>query len=260
MSAAWATEAAMVADFSAWAQHCGWVVYAETGGWDLVLVRPDDGFQVGVEAKLSLNAKVLCQVIEHDRGDTSGPDCHAVLVPAPKAVNGIETIAERLGIAVIQARPRGRSEYTPGWTGPIFKPELPRSKDGLYYHSRVDWPERCPDRRLTLPDYIPDVTGGHPSPVQLTAWKIAALKAAVIIEDRGFITRADFKALRLSPSRWTQFWLRSDGRGGWVPHRMPDFKAQHPVNYEQIKADMPKWLTWPQPVRQPSLIAGGEAA
>lgn len=248
----WKTEAAMVADFVAWVAHdtAGhrnreaelWTVYAETAGWDLLLVRQADGFQIGVEAKLSLNAAVLCQVIEHERGDSWGrgsPDCHAVLVPRAKAVNGLSTIARRLGIVVITGSEPDRYR---DWKGPAFSPSLPRIDDHLYLHSREAWPERCPDERCKLPEYVPDVTGGHSAPVKLTQWKIAAIKAQILLETRGYITRADLKALKMSPTRWTQDWLKSNGEGGWVTcGRMPDFKAQHPVNYEQIKADFPKW-------------------
>lgn len=261
----WKTEAAMVADFVAWIDHDTrghrnrdaepWTVYAETAGWDLLLVRQADGFQIGVEAKLSLNAKVLCQVLEHDRYKPEvGPDCCAVLVPEPKAVNGLEIIAKRLGIVIILGSVRDGS-YRPG---PTFGPDLPRLGEQIY-DWREDWPERCPDKRCPLPDYVPDVTGGHSAPVKLTQWKVAALKAQVLLEERGFITRADLKALKMSPTRWTQFWLRSNGQGGWVPRpEMPDFKAQHPVNYEQIKADFPKWSK-DLPASAASLFPGAAA-
>jgi hypothetical protein len=248
----WATEAEMVADFVAWAEPEGWTAYAETAGWDLLLVRAEDGFQIGVEAKLSLNAKVLVQVLEHDHGgNRGGPDCQAVLVPRVNAVQGLAYIANRLGIVVITA-----SEATK-YSKKGFSPRLPKTDEYLM-DWREEWPERCPDQRCHLPEYVPDVSGGKPSPVALTNWKIAALKAVVIMEFRGAITRGDFKALKLSSSRWTQFWLRSNGEGGWVPTaRMPDFKAQHPVNYEQIKADFETWKSV-LPAYQPSLAAPAE--
>ena len=61
-----------------------WVVYPETGGFDIVLVRKEDGFQIGVEAKLKLNGKVISQAAEYAGSwysCQSGPDCRAVLVP-----------------------------------------------------------------------------------------------------------------------------------------------------------------------------------
>lgn len=242
----WATEADLVAEFVAWAEPQGWTAYAETAGWDLLLVRIEDGFQIGIEAKLSLNAKVLCQVIEHDRwSDRGGPDCHAVLVPAPKTVGGLATIAASLGVVVIHALGPAPKNVRRS----PFSPALPKLKDTLW-HWHEDWPERAPDKRCKLPDYVPDVSGGHSAPVKLTEWKIAALKAVIIMEVRGFITRAEFTALRLSPSRWTQYWLKSNGSGGWIPTTAtPDFKAQHPVNYEQIKADFAKWDPAAQPAK-----------
>ncbi len=243
----WETEAALVADFVAFAAHYGWVSYAETCGWDLIVVRPEDGFQIGVEAKLSLNAKVLCQVLDHDRTSGEGPDCHAILVPRPKLVNGLDYIAGRLGITVISGdEPKNWSRYK----GPSFFPDLPRLNDSTW-DWREDWPQRCPDRRCKLPDYVPDVTGGKAAPLRLTEWKIAAIKAQIILETRGRLTRHDFKMLRINASRWTQFWLKSDGNGGWVDDgNMPDLKAQHPVNYEQIRADAAKWMPPAAPTQQ----------
>lgn len=238
----WKTEAELVADFVRCAEQQGWTAYAETEGWDLLIVRKADGFQVGIEAKMSLNATVLCQVLARgSNGRTDGPDCHAVLVPAPKSVHGLQTIARHLGIVVIEAKKRllgGHNGYG------SFSPDLPDIRDTPYYWAEK-WPELCPDRRLTLPDYVPDVAGGHPAPVRLTPWKVAAIKIAIIIEIRGFVTRADFKALNVSSSRWTQFWLKSNGESGWIPKgssSMPNLRAQHPVNYEQIKADAAKWM------------------
>lgn len=261
----WETEAAMVADFTLWvlAQGIGnpnrptdpWTVYAETGGWDLVLVRQSDGFQIGVEAKLKLNALVLAQAIGHDRYDRGlGPDCIAILAPAPKVVNGVEALARALGVAVIMAGPpvsrdpwhaeqmerMGRKLPPPC---PRFGPELPYTCRFRETWER-DWPERAPDQRIVLPDYVPDVTGGHSAPVKLTPWKVGALKVTAVLERRGWVTRKDIKALGIDPGRWTQErWLHSLGEGRWeIGRNMPAFKAQHPVNYAQIMADMPKWL------------------
>lgn len=240
----WKTEAAMVADFTAWVGRAGgWTAYAETAGWDLLLVRDADGFQIGIEAKLSLNAAVLCQVIGHDSvwAPGVGPDCHAVLVPRAKSVNGLATIAKRIGVVVITGH------EPPSYRGgghPAFGPELPTTADRWAMRDDVAqqaWPEHFPEARCKLPEYVPDVTGGHSAPVQLTIWKIAALKIAVLLEVRGHVTRADFKALGIDARRWTDSWLKSNGEGGWVAANMPDFRRQHPVNYEQIKADLPKW-------------------
>ena len=257
----WTSEAAMVADFVAWVKEHPdrarqtrnadtWTVYPETCGWDLVLRRDQDGLTIGVEAKLSLNATVLCQALSGVGSDyASEPDVRAILVPEVKCVGGLETIARHLGIQVIDAyAPRILDEwerkYTKREPRPTFRPELPWSQRGGWEESR-DWMERCPDRPLKLPDYVPDVEAGVPSPLQLTDWKIRAIKVAVVLARRGWVTRADFKALKIDMSRWTQgHWLAPGAaRGHWVAsERMPNFRAQHPTNFAQIEADLEKWL------------------
>lgn len=39
-----------------------WTPYAETAGWDILLAA-DDGTQIGIEAKLKFNLKVLAQCL-----------------------------------------------------------------------------------------------------------------------------------------------------------------------------------------------------
>lgn len=237
--AAFTSETALCAEFIANATKDGkWVAYAETGGWDIVMVRKADGFQIGIQAKLTLNAKVLDQSLPDrywDRG-TIGPDCRAVLVPSGSC-GGLSRICEFLGITVIrQQSPDERARYAHGFT-----PDLPseRYSDGSGARHWMEW---APVNRVKLPDFIPDVAAGSSAPVQLTDWKVKALKLCILLEQRP-VTRADFKALSLDPSRWTQFWLIKKPEG-YVPSRyMPNFKAQHPVNYEQIKAESEKWMT-----------------
>lgn len=250
----WTTERAMVADFTAWVRHQGWQVYAETGRWDLVVVRPEDGFQIGIEAKLRLNADVLCQVLAHDTRlrQGYGPDCRAVLVPEAKAVGGLVAIARRLNVVVVTGSGPATEHHSfcragvwyggrDGWKGCCFNPGLPDKNDGQY--TDPAWPELCPDQRITLPEYVPDVVGGASAPVALTHWKIQAIKIACLLEYRGWVTRSDFKALHLHMSRWTEgAWLSRADCGRWIAGPgLPDFRAQHPMNYEQIKADLPEW-------------------
>lgn len=84
----------------------------------------------------------------------------------------------------------------------------------------------------------------HAAPVQLTEWKISAIKLMILLERKGAVTRADMKALRLSPTRWTDryhgFLMASPT--GYVKHTgTPDLKAQHPKNWAEIEADFDKW-------------------
>lgn len=214
-----------------------WTSYAETAGWDILLVREADGFQIGVEAKLKLNLQVINQAIEDSIHwvNHAGPDCRAVLVPEGEL--GFDIIADYIGITIIRVRP----PYEKGVSGPIFTPYLPALKES-WLHS--EWHEWCPTKRHKLPDYIPDVAAGSSAPVQLTEWKIAAIKIMVTLEQRGYVTRADFKALKIDHRRWLKpnSWLLVEN-GRYVRGSMPDFKSQHPKVYEQIVADASKWMT-----------------
>lgn len=220
-----------------------WVAYAETAGWDILLVRRSDGFQIGVQAKLRFNIDVINQTIEGHRSydtDRVGPDCRAVLVPHH---GGLSTIAAYIGITVITVRSARRK---PGWggiriEGIIFEPNLPSESDRW---QNEDWHEWAPASRHKLPDYVPDVPAGASAPLQLTQWKIGAIKIAIILEKRGWVTRADFKHIGINPQRWLangNGWLRVvDGK--LVADMMPDFKKQHPKVWKQIAADEDKWM------------------
>lgn len=227
-----ATEAELCAAFIK-ALPDGWTSYAETQSWDILLVRDDDGFQIGVQAKLKLNVDVINQAIEDGSSwREHGPDCRAVLVP-DDAGHGFGKICDYVGLTVI--RMKGEKGYRPAWHRG-FSPELPKRSN---WHQ--DWHEMAPTHRHKLPEYVPDVAAGAPSPLQLTEWKIKAIKIAVLLEEDGSVTRKDFAHLRLDHRRWVAAgWLKTES-GGYVGNAMPDFRAQHPVVYAKIRADLDKW-------------------
>lgn len=215
-----------------------WTAYAETAGWDILLLRRNDGFQVGIQAKLRLNTDVINQTIEeygYIGCDRPGPDCRAVLVPAGDA-GGFDRIAAYIGFTIIRM-----SVPDIRWRQQLFRPSLPIPADR--YSSRDDWHEWAPVKRHGIPEYIPDVRAGSPSPIQLTAWKISALKLEATLERNGFVTRADFRSFGLDHRRWLApgyDWLQKDGvEGNYVRGpRFPNFAGQHPVVFEQVKADL----------------------
>jgi hypothetical protein len=255
MSTEFVTEADLVKAFCSCVERYNarrdkhdWAIYAETGGFDLLLACRRTGVQVGVEAKLALNLKVISQALEGS--DLSyvehGPDYRAVLVPrGPSVQKGIGTICRRIGLTVLTVygyKTSWRGTHSPEWQA---YPSLPDEDGGLLWDLR-EWHPWLPAKRIELPEYIPDVEGGHSSPIALTNWKIRAIKLMILLDRNGRVSRGDMKALGISPTRWTDSYhgfLKADAdAGGYVRcSRTPDFRAQHPRNYVEIEADFEKW-------------------
>lgn len=234
-----ATEADLCAEFIRWVkseagkyrhghQVPNWTPYAETAGWDILLVA-EDGTQIGIQAKLKFNMKVLHQCLPSswDSWHDEGPDYRAVLVPDSDEQHS--DICQSLGLTLMHA-------IAPGWRGNTteFNPPLSMHRwDGGWHY----W---SPRTRCKLPEFVPDVVAGASAPVQLTEWKVAALRIVAVLETRGFVTRQDFKTFKIDPRRWT-------GPSGWlIPGPVPgqftrgpslDFDLQHPGVYAQVLAD-----------------------
>jgi hypothetical protein len=215
-----------------------WIAYPETAGFDILLIRKSDGYQIGIEAKLKFNINVLCQILEDGWSCDVGPDYRAILVPG-YGTTTLKPITDYIGITVIRiCKELNYLSYRQRFT-----PDLPTIKSGIGWHGG-DWYDWCPTERCKLPEYVPDVAAGVSSPIQLTKWKIGAIKIAIILEERGWVARPDFKHVGIDYRRWIareSGWLKP-GEIGWVADRLPDFKAQHPQVYEQIRADMSKWF------------------
>lgn len=254
-------EAALCAAFIA-ALPEGWTAYAETAGFDILLVRGADGAQIGVEAKMTLNAKVLMQALEGIYGGggehSEGPDFRAVLVPYGTAGAEMRSIARYLGAAVIECRAADEGEkeierqvakhgeyyrrYATREYKP-FAPELPAAND--YCDWRLTWVDFCPVKRCDVPDYVPDVVAGASGPSQLSSWKVKAIKVCIILEKRGWVSVSDFKHIGIDRKRWLDMgWLtgREGFRGHYVAGKYSlDLRNAHPVNYGQIEADYQTW-------------------
>lgn len=237
-----------------------WTAYPETAGWDILLVRKADGVQVGIQAKLKLNGNVLTQCLEGGWAERNGPDYRAVLVPAEE--RGWERICAYIGISVIGVSLEKRwsmsaKDYI---TVSRVYPALPDRGADNWNGDR--WYEWLPAKRCALPEYVPDCAAGTASPIQLTDWKIKAIKACIILERHGYLTRADFKHLWLDHRRWIARdfgWLTIDEtRKVYVAGpRLPDLKREHPRNWDEIEADWPKWA--PPALRMVSPVTAGLA-
>lgn len=220
------TEAALCEAFVTWVRNGGgtryppWKVYPETGDFDLLLVDPD-GRQMGVEAKLSMNAKVLVQALPSRWNQGEGPDWRAILVP--RINEELSEIARLHGIIVFTPYPTQMRERVD------FDPMLTETM----YSTWFDW---NPERRCELPPMIPNVPAGVPAPVKLTMWKVGALKVLAHIEVHGSITAREVRGYGVDPRRFcsTDGWLKSAGDGKWTRGTIPAFDAQHPDEYAEI--------------------------
>jgi hypothetical protein len=222
-----------------------WTIYHESCGYDLLLVEDQTGVQLGLEAKLLLNLKVINQVLP-SRYSRNGPDYRAVLVPDRAVQPGLGEICNQIGIGILgvynSRMGYGNHKPKPEWN---INQGLPDEREAFDFSMR-DWHPWLPEMRCVLPEYVPDVVGGKPAPVALTEWKIRAIKLLVLLERRGHVTRKDMRILKISPTRWTAgsygYLLADKALGGYVAcSNTPDLRSQHPVNYAQIEADYEKW-------------------
>lgn len=233
-------EADLCAAFIAAIDQAVWTPYAETAGWDILLVRKADGFQIGIQAKLKLNAHVLNQAAETTYDvDRGGPDCRAVLVPHG-GDRGLETLAAYVGITVISFR----GEPPRGCWWSRYQPSLPGEQPHIDGY-REYWFEMCPVRRETLPDYVPEHhLAGRPSPITLTHWKVQAMRLCITMERRGYLTRQDFKYFGVDHRRWmagVTGWLAVENGRYVKGTHFPDYRREHPKVYAEIEADFDTW-------------------
>lgn len=171
------TEAELCDQLIKVARACGYQVHAEVSGWDLLIVCRETGTQLGVQAKLRPSVDVLAQALGHER--LPGPELHAVLVPvAPPA---FITVARRLNVHVIQGVLLGELSL-PIIFGNKFR----------WTHTRREW---VPEVEVYTP-------AGVPSPRSITRWKLAAVKLCMLARERGHVTAADLRELKLSRNWW----------------------------------------------------------
>jgi hypothetical protein len=222
------SEAALCAAFIAWVSRTdpGVQCYAEWAGWDILLAYPE-GWQVGIQAKLRLNAEVLGQAALsiYDDGIV-GPDFRAVLVPER---NGWSGIASRLGIIAFWAhqQPYDYGRKADDWD---FLPTLTQPR-----YITEGWTDWNPVRRHDLPPgESTDSVAGSSAPVTLTHWKLGALRVLAELAVTGTITTKRIRQIGIDPGRWTTYrWLEpGTKRGLWTRGaKCPRFDEQHPSAY-----------------------------
>lgn len=222
----------------------GWTAYAETAGFDILLVRAIDGAQIGIEAKLTLNPKVVLQAAESRSAGycrQQGPDFRAVLVPWGKAASELSAICRMLGVTIIQMKTKEVYQAERYGLKRKFSPDLPKINDSYWLE---DWFDCAPWSRCTLPEYVPDVAAGKPSPTQLSEWKIRAIKIGILLERTGFVTKADFAQISINYRRFLDMgWIAPSGeRGKYIAGKYSlRLREQHPTVVPLIEADFDKW-------------------
>lgn len=239
----------------------GWTVYPETAGFDILAVYDETGHQLGIEAKLQLNAKVADQIIPADsywEAGSPGPDFRAVIVPCiTDASVGIARMLGILGVLVWApdmdhhyksgnfervytfVRAFGRNNYLTS-RGELIGNDR-RAYDaeaGRLMGWDSAWHDWNPPRRCDLPEIVPTVRAGVPAPIRLTPWKIGALRVMADLEIHGFVTAKSVREHSVDSRRFcaSDGWLQSLGGGRWGMGTMPRFDKQHPDEYAQIIA------------------------
>lgn len=187
------------------ARAVGFRVYPETEGWDLLLVRPGDGFQVGIQAKLRPNVEVLYQTIRGSEYLRKGPDVRAIAVP--EATAAIVEVARALRVLVLEVSILDLASSSPER----------RHWESTRLDSRI---ERAPvwetSGRCWVPPIESDLPAGTPAPITLSRWKVATAKICAVLRDEGSITAERLRELGGNPSTW-RAWL--DPIAGTKPRR-----------------------------------------
>lgn len=192
------------------AKDNGWKVFPETSGFDLLLVKD---IQIGVQAKLKDNIKVLAQALEgrHTYGNTKWtfeePNLRAVLVP--NASNEFMRVAGELGIFVIIgstlswdfSKNTGAESY---WAKSIS----PYTTLNKYNRKYLIIPKSI----CWVPEVEIIVPAGVKSPKEITPWKIKAVRLCLELEKKGFLTSKDFKDMKVHIALWrSKRWLLDSG-------------------------------------------------
>lgn len=227
------TEADLCDAYIAFMSKHGWICYPETAGFDILCVRPKEGWQLGVHAKLKLNADVVGQIFpsgrEYQYSRDEGPHFRAILVRDPQG--GFVNLLNAVGIMVTWPEHDSYGYRGAGRTW-RFKHEAERYELAWY-----DWNPLAPCR---LPEMVPTVRAGVPAPIQLTPWKIGALKVLAYLEVHGSIDRRTVANFGVDPRRFCAsdgYLRKADQPGHWqLRDRIPPFAKQHPTEYAKLLA------------------------
>lgn len=187
-------ESELCKSFISVAKEHGWTIFPEQNYWDFIMVR--NGIQVGVQAKLKANKKVLCQALPKLPYNGEGPQYRAVLVGGHKgrSFKAREeneslfcSLADSLKIIVFNMSKNSILDYgynTQSLGGYKFEYNLHLR----HYHwgpKKLEW----------LPDFVPNLPAGVPSPESVSKYKLAMLDLRELELERGWICLKDCKRI-----------------------------------------------------------------
>ncbi len=191
------TEAELCEALSTAARALGFKVFSETAGFDLLLVSEsakgfDAGDQIGVEAKLRANWQVLYQALPRPLG-IHHPDFYCVLVPT--CDRDYCELAGRLEISVIVGHELVGSDLH------MFPFDM---------HRRRRWYRQRAKGTCWVPDVeVVGMAAGTKSPLQITQWKMNAIKVCMRGVHNGFLTKKDFEECHVSMPRFLEMgWIK----------------------------------------------------
>ncbi len=179
-----------------------------------------------------------------DLATADGWTVYPALVPWQDS--GFADVCRLCGVTAVTIKTK--TKYGPRFEDlgrePWIEPALPTTElaDPFVSWSRRAWTPHHFVEPCWIPPYVPDLPAGVPAPIQLTHWKVQAVRLCVLLRERGFITTADIRAAKLSPTYFTQNLLVPEGRVGrmfrYVPRpgtRLPD--EDHPDIAAKIREE-----------------------
>lgn len=190
-----------------WLERCGFEVYPEVAGWDLIAVRLAPGQlavrgrdrtvlaleQVGIHAKLRANCDVLAQAMRDD--DHRRYPAHP-FVAVPRPGQAFVRVARQLGLGVIDSDGRKRR---PAW-------KTRADPAGAVDPVAVAWPQAHGNPQLVLPPIASRViVAGAPSPRSLSPWRVKALRFLIWARQQESFAASDVAGFGLRP-HWAQSW------------------------------------------------------
>lgn len=168
------------------AQKSGFTSYPEQGGWDIVLVR--NKVQVGIQAKLRPNLKVVSQAISSFEGREK-PHYAAIAVGNIKRDESADLcyVANKCGIVVINM-----SNHVNEWLAGNKGRNWIWSEEGGFVKFARKYRIKS-DSRIWLPEFVPDLEAGIKSPKTVSKFMVIAIKVQEECEKKGWICVDDIR-------------------------------------------------------------------